>query len=130
VDAQIEGMRGHQPLLVADTYAAAAQLSFHGQARGDVYTLAHPMGARHGRALQYKLWGLDEQGLAAHAGRNALVVLDRDGTRRREASAWEQHVHSLFDRLEWVGRVDVRVRSFDVLWATGIRARPAADAPP
>jgi hypothetical protein len=130
VDAQREAVAGRQPVLVADSYIAAAQLAFHVGGTVDTYVLDHPVNARHGRALQFALWGLDEASLAARAGEDALVILDRNETKRRETPSWEERVRSHFERAVWVGRVNARVRRFDLLMARGVREPAGTAAPP
>jgi hypothetical protein len=80
--------------------------------------------------LQVALWGLDEASLAARAGEDALVILDRNETKRRETPSWEERVRSHFERAVWVGRVNARVRRFDLLMARGVREPAGTAAPP
>jgi hypothetical protein len=130
VDLQREAAAGRSPILVADTYIAAAQLDFHSRGSLEVHALDHPVNRRHGRALQFALWGLDEAGLARRAGEDALLVLDREETRRRDAAAWEERVRSLFEHVERVQHVDAGERTFEILWATNVRGRTEPGAPP
>lgn len=121
---------GAAPVLVADTYATASQLAFKCRGAVEVYALDHPMNARHGRALQYALWGLDEHALRTRAGEDALLVMDRSATSSQDTAAWEARVRTLFDDVRRMDAVIVPGRGFTVLRATGVRAVPSSGTPP
>ncbi|MGQ0552367.1 MAG: glycosyltransferase family 39 protein [Planctomycetota bacterium] len=63
-------------LIIADNYVAGSQLAFALGDRVDVYVLDHPLNRKHGRGLQFRLWGKDEAGLAQRAGESALLILE------------------------------------------------------
>jgi hypothetical protein len=86
-------------LVVADDYVAGAELSFALGSAAEIYVLDHPVNRKHGRALQFRLWRMDEAALPARAGQEALLVIDRDSTRRGERSAWEARVRAWFEPL-------------------------------
>jgi hypothetical protein len=129
VDELTASEPGAQRLLVADTYIAAAQLAFLRRDAGAVYTLDHPTNARHGRDRQFALWGLDESALARRAGADALLVVDRDSTRRADRAAWDAHIRARFERVEALVRIDAGERSFELLRAGGVSARPPPGFP-
>src|SRR6185503_4588821 len=87
-------------VVVADTYIACAELSFELGGAAEIYVLDHPVNHKHGRALQYRLWGLDEPALDSRAGEQVLLVLDEDSTARRDRAAWQAHVRARFEDLD------------------------------
>jgi len=115
-------------IVVSDDYIAGAELSFELRASVDAYVLDHPVNRKHGRALQYRLWGLDEPALAARSGQEALLVIDRDETRGRDREAWEAHVRAGFDRLDELQELEVDGRSFAL--ARGTLAAAPGDPRP
>ncbi|HVH20756.1 MAG TPA: glycosyltransferase family 39 protein [Myxococcota bacterium] len=90
---QADGTR----LVVSDAYALAGNLEMRLGDAIRVYVLDHPKQVAHGRALQFRLWGLDEAGLARHAGATALIALDRDQSRSAAWDAWRAHAAARFD---------------------------------
>jgi len=95
-----DGGEARRPLLVADNYRAAAELQFLLRDGADVYVLNHRLNAEHGRALQYRLWQRDEDGLHGRAGEPALVVVETSENGGPRRAPWLAHVRSLFDPLE------------------------------
>ncbi|WP_369928130.1 ArnT family glycosyltransferase [Xanthomonas sp. NCPPB 2632] len=82
-------LRDHpDTLLVADNFMLAAELRFALGGDRTVYSLDSPLNTKHGRAPQLSDWGLDERGLAAHAGAPLLLVVDETALRERERRAW------------------------------------------
>ena len=105
-------------LVVADTYIAGAELSFELGGAAEIYVLDHPVNHKHGRALQYRLWELDEPALASRAGQEVLLVIDQDSTRRRDQAAWDAHVRARFDDLDGLRPLQADGRSFELGRAT------------
>ncbi|MBS0557439.1 MAG: glycosyltransferase family 39 protein [Proteobacteria bacterium] len=94
-------------ILVADNFMLAAELDFALDASRPVYTLDHPLNAKHGRAPQLAIWQRDETGLRAlGAGRSVLLVVEPGARRERERAAWLDTVCSRVDGLEPVARLD------------------------
>lgn len=122
-------------LLVADDYLLAGNLEMRLGSRVRVYVLDHAKHAEHGRALQFRLWGIDEAGLRERAGASALVVLDRDQSRSSAWGAWRRHVASLFDALLPLAEARAEGRRpgaprFYLFRGVGVRATPRPDAQP
>jgi 4-amino-4-deoxy-L-arabinose transferase-like glycosyltransferase len=93
-------------LVVADSYPLAGNLELRLGDAVRVEVLDHPKHAEYGRALQLRLWGLDESALAARAGETALVALDRDQSRSRAWPAWLARAESRFADWHEVAVVD------------------------
>jgi hypothetical protein len=94
-------------LVVADNFMLAAELRF---ALGDgraVYSLDSPLNTKHGRAPQLAAWGIDETGLATHAGQRVLLVIDETSLREREKRDWLASVCSRIDVGEPLLRLDL-----------------------
>ncbi len=86
-------------LVVADDYLLAGNLEMRLGDRVEVFVLDHPKNVAHGRQKQYALWRLDEAGLRARrAGRDALLVFDRDQGRSRTWDEWRAHGDAMFAR--------------------------------
>ncbi|URL57225.1 glycosyltransferase family 39 protein [Luteibacter flocculans] len=79
---------GPEDILVADNFMLAAELRFELGGSRVVYSLDSPLNVKHGRAAQLAAWGLDEAGLATHAGQRVLLVVDETALREREVKAW------------------------------------------
>jgi len=94
-------------MLVADNFMLAAELRFALRAAQAVYTLDSPLNTKHGRAPQLAAWGFDEHGLAVHAGRRIVLVVDETSLRERERQAWLTSICSRVDHLLPVARVDL-----------------------
>lgn len=78
-------------VLVADNFMLAAQLSLAFEDKRAVYSLAHPLNSKHGRALQIALWGMDADSLAAAVpDAPRLLVIEDGALRGRERLAWYQ----------------------------------------
>lgn len=76
-------------ILVADNFMLAAELDFALDGSRPVYTLDHPINAKHGRATQLAIWRRDEAGLRARgAGLPVLLVVEPGARRERERAAW------------------------------------------
>ena len=74
--------------LVADNFMLAAELDFALDASRPVYTLDHPINAKHGRVPQLALWRRDETALRALGPRPLLLVIEPTARRERERAAW------------------------------------------
>ena len=98
---------GARPVVLADSYIQASQIDFALRGTADVLSLDHPRNASHGRALQYRIWGLDEAGLRTRAGRDLLVVVEASEYSPKERAVWMQHVRRLFEGRERVGTVKI-----------------------
>ena len=83
-------------LVVVDSYPLAGNLELWLGDAIRVEVLDHPKHAEYGRALQLRLWGLDEASLAARAAETALVALDRNQSRSHAWPAWLAHAGSRF----------------------------------
>jgi len=74
--------------LVADNFMLAAELDFAFDGSVVVYSLDHPINAKHGRAAQLALWQRDEATLARLPPRAVLIVAEPTARRERERGAW------------------------------------------
>lgn len=90
--------------IVADNFMLAAQLGF---ALGDadrVMSLDHPLNAKHGRALQLRLWQRDGQALdALPSGAPLLFAVEQSATKPNAQSAWQRRWCDHFGQLEPLG---------------------------
>lgn len=98
---------GEPPIVVADSYIQAAQIDFELAGLAEVFTLDHPRNPYSGRALQYALWGRDEAGLRARAGRDALVAVEPPNHPSTSLAGWMRHVEALFERVEALDSVSL-----------------------
>jgi hypothetical protein len=113
--------------LVADNFMLAAELRFALPGAPRVHALDSPLNVKHGRAPQLATWGLDEAGLAGHAGQHALLAVDETSLREREKRDWIASICSRVDVGASRGRVDLfdgrrRFALYDVV----VRQHPAA----
>lgn len=94
-------------ILVADNFMLAAELDFVLDASRPVYTLDHPINAKHGRAPQLAIWQRDEAGLRARgAGQPVLLLVEPGARRERERAEWLQTLCSRVADLAPVARLD------------------------
>ena len=93
-------------LVVADSYPLAGNLELRLGDAVRVEVLDHPKHVEYGRALQLRLWALDEAALAQRAGETALVALDRDQSRSRAWAPWLAHAESRFADWREIARVE------------------------
>ena len=107
--AAVQMASGPEDILVADNFMLAAELRFQLGGSHVVYSLDSPLNVKHGRAAQLATWGLDEAGLATHAGRRVLLIVDETALREREVKAW---LGSVCARVV-VGQPIARVGGFD-----------------
>lgn len=98
-----------EAILVADNFMLAAELRFALGASHTVYSLDSPLNVKHGRAPQLAAWGLDEDGLAKHAGAAILLVVDESKLHDIEARDW---LGSVCARVDVVAPVE-RLQAFD-----------------
>ena len=93
--------------LVADNFMLAAELDFALAAARPVYSLDHPINAKHGRAPQLALWQRDERALRDLAPSRLLVVIEPTARRERERAAWLERVCAALGAPRVVGRLDL-----------------------
>src|SRR5262249_14518217 len=125
VPAVASAQAGVAPIVVGDDYVKAAEIEFARHGEGDAFALDDPRAARHGRALQCRLWGVDEAGLRSRAGRDALIVVETSHHSRKDLADCLDHVASLFRTVEPAGTLDVpawhRPISFQFFVGRGVR---------
>ena len=94
-------------LVVADHYKLGAQLEFKLGDQVEVYILNHSKNFEHGRQAQFDRWGIGEEALRKHHGRQALLVVEwselPDGTQPR----WTKHLQWFFEPLESLSSLSV-----------------------
>lgn len=93
--------------VVADNFELAARLGFMlGDGRRP-YSLAHRLDAKHGRALQWSIWGRDEGALEALRRRPLLLVVDEGALAPQRREPWNQHLCDLFPGLRADGELAI-----------------------
>ncbi len=97
--ATLQETQAGPTLLVADSYPLGGNLEMRLGGQVTVYVLDHPKHQALGRAGQFALWGRDEAGLRARGGETAIVVFDRDQSKRQGWDAWLARAHELFEPL-------------------------------
>jgi 4-amino-4-deoxy-L-arabinose transferase-like glycosyltransferase len=115
-------------ILVADNFMLAAELDFALGATRPVYTLDHPINAKHGRVPQLRLWQRDETALRAAGARPLLLVVEPTARRERERAAWLAQVCARTAAPRVLERLDLYAgrKRYRFLHADGIQ--PAAGA--
>jgi hypothetical protein len=93
-------------LLVTDSYSVAGNIELRLHDVATVFVLDHPKHTADGRARQFALWHRDEAALRDRAGEPALVVLDRDQSKRYTWDPWLAHVRQWFDPLTPCARLE------------------------
>ncbi len=93
--ARLRTLHGAGERVIADHFMLAAELAFEGRGVEPVYALDHPLNAKHGRALQLRLWGLDEAGLSSGWGHGWLVV-EETATGLAQRPAWLRRICDRF----------------------------------
>jgi hypothetical protein len=93
--------------VVADNFMLAAQLVQAGSGRWPLGVMAHPLNAKHGRALQLQLWGVDEAAWLGAADPARLLVIEETALGLRERQPW---LHAQCDRLPgWRARRELQI---------------------
>lgn len=92
--------------LVADNFMLAAEIEFGLDATRPVFTLDHPLNAKHGRQLQLALWHRDEAALASSM-QPLLIVAEETMLDLQKREPWNRHLCALWPGLRAVGEVDV-----------------------
>ena len=94
-------------VLVADNFMLAAELDFALDESRPVYSLDHPLNAKHGRAPQLAMWRRDESGLRAlGAGHPVLLAVEPGARRERERVAWLDTLCSRVADIEPIAALD------------------------
>ena len=93
--------------LVADNFMLAAELDFAFDGTRAVFTLDHPLNAKHGRAPQLAEWRRDEAALRALGGAPLLLVAEPTTRRERERAAWLASLCQRVDNLVDVGKLEL-----------------------
>ncbi len=94
-------------LLVADNFMLAAELEFGLGGSRPVYSLDHPLNARHGRALQLALWHRDESALGLLRTQPMLIVVAETLLDPQRREPWNRHLCALWPGLRAAGELDV-----------------------
>jgi 4-amino-4-deoxy-L-arabinose transferase-like glycosyltransferase len=93
--------------VVADNFMLAGQLVQAGRGRWPLGVMAHPLNSKHGRALQLKLWGVDEDTWIGATDPARLLVIEETALGLRERQPW---LHALCDRLPgWRARRELQI---------------------
>jgi len=110
-----------QAVLVADNFMLAAELDFALGGTRTVYTLDHPINAKHGRAPQLALWQRDESGLRALDPNRLLLVVEPTARRERERAAWLSSLCTRVENLAPDGKLELYGGRKRYMWFTGSR---------
>ena len=95
-------------VLVADNFKLAAQLDFQLGGQAVVYSLDHDLNAKHGRAMQLRIWRRDEASLRRlPAGTVVLLAVDETAGRERDRRQWLLGLCAGLDGIEPLGRVEL-----------------------
>ena len=117
-------------VLVADNFMLAAELDFAFDASRAVYTLDHPINAKHGRVPQLAAWQRDEAALDRLGSRRVLLVAEPSARRERERAAWMQSLCTRIGGLQALATLDLYDGRKRYRWYGGDSGgTPAADAP-
>lgn len=123
----LDEYRAQQPVLVADNFRLAAELAFAIGDRQPVYSLDSPLNSKHGRAVQLGDWGLDEAGLfAAHGGQAVLLVVEETALRAGQKPAWLGSVCRRFTDIQPLTRIDISRYKRIAFYHARLRPAPAA----
>ena len=119
-------------LVIGDHYGVAAQLMYHGAPRA--YTIDGAKARSDGRALQFRIWSLDEQALAGHGGKSALVVFlaaERGKYRPQRRYETLSRLCRLFGSVQASGALELwgGVKVFEYYHAEGLGDGPARNCP-
>ena len=110
-------------VLVADNFMLAAELDFALDGSRPVYSLDHPLNAKHGRAPQLVIWQRDEAGLRTlGAGHRVLLVVEPGARRERQRATWLDSLCSRIDDLAPVARLDAYAGRKRYRWYAGVVA--------
>jgi 4-amino-4-deoxy-L-arabinose transferase-like glycosyltransferase len=112
-------------VLVADNFMLAAELDFALGGTRPVYSLDHPINAKHGRAPQLALWQRDEAALRALGAVPVLLVAEPTARRERERLPWMQTLCTRLDHLVAVAALDPYGGRKRYRWYAGVV--PTAD---
>lgn len=116
-------------VLVADNFMLAAELDFALDGPQKIYSLDHPLNAKHGRSAQLALWQRDEAGLRTLGAHPLLLVAEPTARRERERTAWMQSLCTRIDGLAPVAALDLYAGRKRYRWFSGtLPSRGAAVA--
>lgn len=73
--------------LMADNFMLAAELSFELDGL-PVFSLAHPLNTKHGRARQIAIWDLDESAWLRDVANDTLLVMEVSAVKAEDLPAW------------------------------------------
>ncbi len=98
---------GSRTLVVADNYKLGANLEFQLGEGAEVYILDHRKNRAHGRARQFAIWAVGEEGLRSRHGEHAVIAVQWSQIRSDHHDAWMAHVGSFFDQFEQLSELHV-----------------------
>ncbi len=93
-------------ILVADNFMLAAELDFAFGGTRAVYSLDHPINAKHGRSPQLALWKRDESSLRDLGHRSVILVAEPTARRERERAGWMSTLCARVDALQPLAKLD------------------------
>jgi 4-amino-4-deoxy-L-arabinose transferase-like glycosyltransferase len=124
--------------LVADNVLLAARLVEQRGADDAFAVMDHPRNAKHGRARQLELWGMDETAWRDEVDPVRLLVVEETALGLRDRQPWQQRLCARLPGLQWVDEVQThggaqRYLLFEQRVGSGVPCRFAAlaylDAP-
>jgi 4-amino-4-deoxy-L-arabinose transferase-like glycosyltransferase len=77
-----------QTRLIADNFMLGAQLAFELDRPDSVWVLDHPLNAKHGRALQLRIWDRDQRAAAALAPLPRVLIAELSASKRDAVVDW------------------------------------------
>jgi hypothetical protein len=116
-------------VLVADNFMMAAELDFAFDGARAVYTLDHPINAKHGRAPELRLWNRDEAALNALGSRQVLLIAEPTARRERERAGWMQTLCTRVADLTPVAALDPFGGRKKYRWFSGALPGPGSRVP-
>jgi hypothetical protein len=90
--------------LLADNVLLGAQLAF-ARSHLPLFVLDHPRNAFHGRAVQLRRWGVDEESFRASGSLPALLVVEDEATPFRQRLANYRRLCGLAPTVRWEGEL-------------------------
>ncbi len=93
--------------LLADNFLLAARLVQQRGGDAGLGVMDHPRNAKHGRARQLELWGMDEASWQAGAERARLLVVEETALGLRARQPWQQALCARLPGLQWVEEVQL-----------------------
>jgi len=106
IDARLQALPPSTRLL-ADNFLLAAWLVQQRGGDAGFGVMDHPRNAKHGRARQLELWGMDEAAWRGRDDASRLLVVEETALGLRMRQPWQQALCERLPGLRWVDEVQV-----------------------